>query len=212
MYERLTDVGDIAVAIGNGSVAQATGGILDTAFADGTDSEAFAEGGSFDSATAVGNSITVAGFGNGDVASAVNTGSAFDSAQAGGVAGKGASVVHSLAWNGRPMCGGRRPGNLISSIDLRWDVVTVDAAVVAGERPCVLLISPGGDRQARIVSGVDPASRVERQPQQHSEQHRSAARNRDPHPELDDRADDDQQHERRTEATAAALAAHGCGT
>jgi hypothetical protein len=33
IYERLTDLGDIAVAIGNGSVAQATSGILDTAFA-----------------------------------------------------------------------------------------------------------------------------------------------------------------------------------
>ena len=54
MYERLTDLGDIAVAIGNGSVAQATGGILDTAFADGTDSEAFAEGGGLDSATTIG--------------------------------------------------------------------------------------------------------------------------------------------------------------
>jgi hypothetical protein len=124
-----SDLGDLAIAIGNGSVAQATGGILDTAFADGTSSaaaaasgnldtatalgagsDAFADDGSLDSATAlgagdhasaldgslnsataVGNSIAVAGFGSGDVASIINTGSALDSAQAGGVAEFGGS-------------------------------------------------------------------------------------------------------------------------
>jgi len=94
--ERLTDLGDIAVAIGNGSVAQATGGILDTAFADGTDSEAFAEGGSLDSATTVGTETEAdAGFGGSlDSATAVDgkafaEGGSLDSAtaSAGGVAG-----------------------------------------------------------------------------------------------------------------------------
>jgi hypothetical protein len=99
--------------------------------------------------------------------------------------------------------------------DLRWDVVAVQAPVVAGEHPRVLPVGPGNDLQARILSSVDPARRIERRPQQQPEHHRGAERDRDPHPELHDRVHEDQQHESPTETTAAptaALVAHGCGT
>jgi hypothetical protein len=52
------------------------------------------------------------------------------------------------------------------------------------------LVGTGHDRNARMLSSVDAARRVERQPQQQPEHHRGAERDRDPHPELDDRADD----------------------
>lgn len=96
--------GDIAIADGANSDAIANGGIFpfDFAFADGN-ALADAAGGSFDSATAVGNAVDsiAIGFddiasvfgtnaeakavdGIGDFASAVNTGSTFDQALAGG--------------------------------------------------------------------------------------------------------------------------------
>ena len=53
--------------------------------------------------------------------------------------------------------------------DLRWDVVAVDAAVIVGEHPPMLLIGAGGERQTRALAGIDPAGRVERQPQEQSE-------------------------------------------
>jgi hypothetical protein len=98
-------IGDIAIAIGNGANASASG-ILDTAFADGTNSEAVAGFGILDSATVFGtNSIAKAGslggfdsalvfgtdgnatanLGIGDFASVINTGSAPDLADAGGM-------------------------------------------------------------------------------------------------------------------------------
>jgi hypothetical protein len=55
------------------------------------------------------------------------------------------------------MCGGRRLGNLISSIDLPRDVVTVGAAVVAGEHPCVPLIGSSHQRRLGLLLGVDAA-------------------------------------------------------
>jgi len=93
--------GDVAIALGPGSEATATGGIFDSAFADGTGgvfgpttaiatdgsfdsafadgtaSDAFAGHGSFDSATAGEfQAAADAGFGNGDVASIFGVGSA----------------------------------------------------------------------------------------------------------------------------------------
>ena len=43
--------------------------------------------------------------------------------------------------------------------DLRWDVVAVQAPVVAGEHPRVLLISPGHQHGALLVQGIDAARR-----------------------------------------------------
>jgi hypothetical protein len=87
-------MGDIAIAIGNGTEASATGGIFDSAFADGP-SEATVSAGSFDSAIAVGvnsgalanggsfdsaivdgnNSVAGAVLGNGDLASVIGNNS-----------------------------------------------------------------------------------------------------------------------------------------
>jgi hypothetical protein len=76
----------------------------------------------------------------------------------------------------------------------------------------MLLLGTAHDRNACILSSVDSARRAERRPQQQPEKRRGAERNRDLHPELDDRADDDQQHEgpAETATAAAALVIHGC--
>ena len=76
-----------------------------------------------------------------------------------------------------------------SSLRHYWRELPVDAAVVAGEHPCVLLVGVGGDHQTRIMSGIYAARRVERQPEQQPEQHGGAERDSDPHRELDDRAE-----------------------
>jgi hypothetical protein len=67
-------MGDIAIAIGNGEDANATGGTFDSAFADGTGSLALVENGSFDYASAIGDGSKVAaGYGNFDTALANGT-------------------------------------------------------------------------------------------------------------------------------------------
>jgi len=100
----MSGMGDIAIAIGNGSEAIATVGTFDSAFADGEATLASSGKGEFDSATAIGNnshadasagngdsatvfgpgSVATADFGNDDLASVVNTGNASDVADAGG--------------------------------------------------------------------------------------------------------------------------------
>jgi hypothetical protein len=76
--------GDFAFADGTGTVATDFGGSLDFATAVGNASTAVANG-NLDSATVFGpNSLAEAHFGNGDLASVVNTGSAPDEAVAGG--------------------------------------------------------------------------------------------------------------------------------
>jgi len=50
--------------------------------------------------------------------------------------------------------------------ELLWRVVPINAAVVAGEDPGVLLISACHERGKLLLLGIDVARRVERQPQQ----------------------------------------------
>ncbi len=76
--------GDFAFADGNGTVATDFGGSFDFATAVGNASSAVANG-NLDSATVFGpNSLAEAHFGNGDLASVINTASAPDEAVAGG--------------------------------------------------------------------------------------------------------------------------------
>lgn len=49
--------------------------------------------------------------------------------------------------------------------ELLWRVNPVDAVVVAGEDPCVLLISACHERGKLLLLGVEATRRVERQPQ-----------------------------------------------
>jgi hypothetical protein len=76
---------DTASAAGAGAAAEAAGGNFDTAIVNGDNSQVLAGFGSNDVASVFGvNGEAAADYGNGDVASAVNTGTSFDFAIAGG--------------------------------------------------------------------------------------------------------------------------------
>jgi hypothetical protein len=86
-----------------------------------------------------------------------------------------------------------------------WAIVAVDAAVVAGEYPCVLLISSSHEGRLRLMPLVDAAGCVERQPQQHGTEHQDAGTGRDPHPIADGQTKKDQRQKRRDERCRAGV-------